>query len=134
MTYSKTELVNYRILRAKEAYKDGMLLANESWWNAAGNRLYYACFYIVSAYLVANGIKATTHAGLKSAFNQELIKSGKIDLSEGLLYNKLFSIRQQIDYEDFIDMTQSELQPLLPKIDQLINDIEKLILEEGDLH
>lgn len=78
MTYSKTELVNYRILRAKEAYKDGLLLAKESRWNAAANRLYYACFYIVSAYLVANGIKATTHTGLKSAFNQELIKSGKL--------------------------------------------------------
>jgi hypothetical protein len=37
MTYSKNELVNYRILRAKEAYKDGLLLVNERRWNAAAN-------------------------------------------------------------------------------------------------
>jgi uncharacterized protein (UPF0332 family) len=133
MTYSKKELVSYRILRAKEAYKDGLLLANERRWNATANRLYYACFYIVSAYVVAKGIKATTHSGLKSAFNQHLIKSGKIDISEGLLFNKLFSIRQQIDYEDFIDITEAELHPLLPKVYLLIEDIEKVIMDEGDV-
>lgn len=134
MTYSKNELVNYRILRAKEAYKDGLLLVNERRWNAAANWLYYACFYVVSAYLVAKGIKATTHSGLKSAFNQHLIKSGKIDFSEGLLFNKLFSIRQQIDYEDFIDITEQELYPSLPKIEMLIDDIEKLIMNEGAIY
>lgn len=81
MTFSKTELVRYRIERAEEAFKDAQLLANEERWNAAANRLYYSCFYIVSAYLVLKGIKSTTHSGLKSAFNQELIKSGFVNKS-----------------------------------------------------
>jgi uncharacterized protein (UPF0332 family) len=78
------------------------------------------------------GIKSTTHSGLKSAFNQELIKSGKINKSEGLLFNKLFSIRQQIDYEDFIDISGQDLSPLIPKIKLLIGDVKKLISDEKD--
>jgi len=132
MTFSKTDLVRYRIQRAEEAFKDGQLLAEENRWNAAANRLYYACFYIISAYLVLKDIKSSTHSGLKSAFNQELVKSGKIDKSEGLLFNKLFSIRQQIDYEDFVDITTKELSPLIPKIKQLIDDVKELIGSERD--
>ena len=133
MTFSKTELVRYRIQRAEEAYKDGLQLAEEDRWNAAANRFYYSCFYIVSAYLVLKGVKSSTHSGLKSAFNQELVKSGKIDKSEGLLFNKLFSIRQQIDQEDFIDISNEDLSPLIPKIKQLIDDVKVLINNEKDV-
>ncbi len=133
MTYSKNELVRYRIQRAREAFEDGQFLAKENRWNAVANRLYYACFYAVSAYMILKGVKATTHSGLKFAFNQELIKPGKIDKSDGILFNKLFAIRQQADYDDFIDISKEEVNPLLPKIKQLIYDIEELIKEENDL-
>jgi uncharacterized protein (UPF0332 family) len=46
MTFSKTELVRYRIERAEEAFKDAQLLANEERWNAAANRLCYSCFIL----------------------------------------------------------------------------------------
>ena len=63
-----------------------------------------------------------------------LLMKVKFHFSEGLLFNKLFSIRQQIDYEDFIDITEQELYPLLPKIEMLIDDIEKLIMNEGAIY
>ncbi|NUO02143.1 MAG: HEPN domain-containing protein [Saprospiraceae bacterium] len=127
MSFSKQELVKYRIARAKEVFEDAEILVERKRWNSAANRMYYACFYIVSAYLAQKGQEAATHSGLKSAFNQELIKSGKIDPSEGILFNKLFGMRQDADYEDFTDSEESELLPLLPKIKSLIEDIENLI-------
>ena len=127
MSYSKDELVKYRIARAKEVFEDAEILISKKRWNSAANRMYYACFYIVSAYLAEKEQKSATHSGLKSAFNQELIKTGKINQSEGILFNKLFGMRQDADYEDFIDAEESELTPLLPKIRVLIKDIESLI-------
>jgi uncharacterized protein (UPF0332 family) len=59
-----------------------------------------------------------------------LIKTGKIDRSDGVLFNRLFAIRQQADYEDFANIKPEEIKPLLPKIDVLIRDIEELINEE----
>jgi uncharacterized protein (UPF0332 family) len=45
-------LVKYRIERAEETYKEALLMRTEDHWNACANRLYYACFYAVSALLV----------------------------------------------------------------------------------
>jgi len=41
---SRIALVKYRIDRAKETLSEAELLAKESYYNAAANRLYYACF------------------------------------------------------------------------------------------
>ena len=41
---SRIALVQYRLDRADETIKEAELLAKESHYNAAINRLYYACF------------------------------------------------------------------------------------------
>lgn len=42
---SRVALIQYRIDRAYETMKEAALLAGEGYYNAALNRLYYACFY-----------------------------------------------------------------------------------------
>jgi len=69
MSYSKEDLSKYRIERAKEALEEARILKNLNHWNTATNRLYYACFYSVSSYLVLNNYQASTHSGIKNAFN-----------------------------------------------------------------
>ena len=132
MSYSKEELVQYRMARARESLKDAEILVKEERWRSAANRMYYACFYAVSAYLAFLGLKATTHSGLKSAFNQELVKTGKIVKSEGVLFNKLFSLRQEADYEDFTEIKADEITPMLPEVEKLIYEIDELIKKEDD--
>ena len=92
--------------------------------------MYYACFYIVSAYLAFKNLNAATHSGLKAAFNLELVKTGKIDRADGLLFNRLFAIRQQADYEDFMNIQDIDILPLIPKIKDLIQEIENIITDE----
>ena len=41
---SRIDLVKYRIERADETLQEAGLLAKEGYYNAAFNRLYYACF------------------------------------------------------------------------------------------
>lgn len=130
MKFSKEDLVRYRIDRAKEAFDDVELLISEERWNAAANRIYYACFYIVSAYLAFCGLNPATHSGLKSAFNLELVKTGKIHHEDGILFNRLFTMRQEADYEDFISLQDVDILPLIPKTKDLIQEIERIILSE----
>ena len=40
---SRASLVQYRLKRAKEALEEADILKKESHFNAAANRLYYAC-------------------------------------------------------------------------------------------
>ncbi len=127
MNYSKEELIKYRLKRAEEAFEDGVILAENERWNSAANRLYYACFYIVSAYFAKMEIEAFTHSGLKSAFNKELVKSGKVELEDGKLFNNLFGLRQEADYEDFFFVEKEDIESLIPKIKSLLTDIESII-------
>ena len=43
-----------------EAYEDAIILANHNRWNACVNRLYYACFYMVSALAIQNEFESLT--------------------------------------------------------------------------
>ncbi|MBK6619915.1 MAG: HEPN domain-containing protein [Saprospirales bacterium] len=132
MSYSKEELVRHRIERARESLQDAEYLLQEERWNGAANRMYYACFYVVSAYMAFKGLTAATHSGLKSAFNQELIKTGRIDRSDGVLFNRLFAIRQRQITKTLRKSTPEETGgSSLPKINGLILDIEGVINEEN---
>ena len=66
-------LIDYRIERAEETYKEALLMKDEDHWNACANRLYYACFYAVSALLIKYGLSSSKHSGIKSLFNQNII-------------------------------------------------------------
>ena len=63
MTEWSKDLVLYRMTRAEEALEDPRILARAERWNACVNRLYYACFYAVSALLVMDGLSFSKHAG-----------------------------------------------------------------------
>ena len=47
----KQDYIYYRIQSAKETFNAARLLAENSHWNSAINRLYYTCFYAISALL-----------------------------------------------------------------------------------
>ncbi len=45
------DLITRYVSRAKESLDEAVILANAGHWNACVNRLYYSCFYVVSALL-----------------------------------------------------------------------------------
>ena len=65
---SRISLEHYRMERADEAIEEAALMSMSGHYNAAVNRLYYACFYAVQALLLKHQIAATTHAGVKAMF------------------------------------------------------------------
>ena len=46
---SRQALIKYRMERAYDSMNEAKLLADESFYNAAINRLYYACYYAAVA-------------------------------------------------------------------------------------
>jgi len=96
------DLVLYRMTRADETLEDARILAKAGRWNACVNRLYYACFYAVSALLVRDGLSSSKHAGVRSLFNRQYVKTGKIPKDLARIYNDFFEKRQEGDYIDFV--------------------------------
>src|SRR5258708_29003903 len=103
MSEYKPDYIYYRLSKAKESFQDAMLLAENNSWNACINRLYYSCYYAVSALLLKQDVSTYTHSGLKTQFNLHFIKSGIIKKEFGKLYSDLVDWRQKGDYGDMFD-------------------------------
>ncbi len=127
MNDRKTDYITYRLSKSFEALKDAQLLAENDSWNGCINRLYYSCFYVVSALLLKHDINATTHTGLINQFNLHFIKTGIVEKEAGKLYANLLDWRQTGDYGDMFDFTKEKVEPLLVPVEEFINKIEALI-------
>lgn len=66
MSNYRDDLMRHRIERADETLEDARILANAKRWKTCVNRLYYACFYAVSALLIQQGLSSSkTYRGTK---------------------------------------------------------------------
>lgn len=77
---SKNALINYRIQRAYETLKEAQVMMRESFYNAAVNRLYYACYYAAVSLLLKYDHQPQTHNGVKTMlglYNPQIQKSGE---------------------------------------------------------
>jgi uncharacterized protein (UPF0332 family) len=74
MSGTLEDLIKYRLEKADQTLDDAKLLANAKRWNPCVNRLYYACFYAVSALLAQNEFSSSKHTGIRSLFNLNFVK------------------------------------------------------------
>ena len=130
MMESGRDLILYRMTRAHATLEDARILAKTGLWNACVNRLYYACFYAVSALLVRDGLSSSKHAGVRSLFNKQYVKTGKIPKDLAIIYNDLFERRQEGDYIDFVNFQESQVLPWISRAEDLVSYIAGLIQEQ----
>ncbi|SFP15654.1 HEPN domain-containing protein [Prevotella sp. tf2-5] len=124
---SRQALVQYRLERAEETMKEVSILAKESHFNAAVNRLYYACFYAASALMVANSIVTSSHAGIKTMLGMNFVSKGLLSIEQGKTFSRLFEIRHSGDYDDFVYCDQEMIDEYTPKARDFINSIRDLL-------
>lgn len=123
----KEEYINYRIEKSEQAYFDAKLLATQGSWNACVNRLYYACYYMVSALALQNNIQTQTHSGLKAQFNLHFIKTNKVSIDMGKLYADLIDSRQKGDYGDLYDFDKETVEDFIEPVGEFISTLKRLI-------
>ncbi len=129
MTEPHPELVAHRLQRAREALGDARILADAKRWNPAVNRLYYACFYAVSALLAQQGLASSRHTGVRSLFNLHFVHTGKVAKDQAQIYNDLFERRQEGDYVDFVRFNESQVRAWLPRAEAFVEHVADILLE-----
>ena len=120
-------VVQYRMEKAKKTFAEIENHVQLEYWHTAANRLYYACFYAVSALLVQNGIVTKTHNGVINQFGLNFVKTDVFSQQEGKCYRKLFELRQEGDYEDWITLSEEDIIPLVEPVKNFIDKIEQLL-------
>ena len=123
----KRALIDYKIERSVETIKTAENNLNLGDLYSAVNRIYYACFYAVSALLLTKNLPSKTHNGTKQLFGKYFIKEGIIDKEYGRFYNQILESRQESDYGSSpIKFSKEEVESNLHKGKVFIEEIDKL--------
>lgn len=132
MNEERQVLVRFRVERAREAIEEARLMLAAGHANTFVNRLYYACFYAVSAALLARGLASAKHAGVRAMLHQHLVKPGLVSPESGKFYDMLFDNRQKGDYADLVRFELAEVGPWLNQAEQFVGVVAKLAVDFAD--
>lgn len=123
----KKDIVDYRRQKAHDLIHDVDVLIENKLWNSAVNRMYYACFHIVSALLILHGIEVKSHLGVRQAFGLHFVKTKLLPPECGRIFSRLYDKRQASDYDDFREFTREEVEDLYPQVLFLIENVNRLL-------
>lgn len=129
---AKVEAVRHWWQQAQESLKAARRELEAGANAFAINRAYYALFYAVSALLLEEGHEFSKHAGVRAAFNREIIKAGRLDKKYGDLYNALFTDRQAGDYIAFTAFDLSDVRNKIAVCEEFLAAIRPLIHSLGE--
>lgn len=80
MTKGQQDLIRYKLSRAEETLAEARVMLQTSHLYGAANRIYYACFYAVTALLLTQNLSSSKHSGGIAAY-QSKFHRGKLLLS-----------------------------------------------------
>jgi len=127
MTGEERSIITYRMQRASETIEEAKMLFDGGHLNAYVNRLYYACFYAISALLLTRNVSTSKHGYLRSLMHKDFVKTGLVSKEMGKHFDLLFASRQEGDYADFIVFKADQVAPWLVPTQEFVSDIETLI-------
>ena len=124
---AQEKLIGLWLEKADEALASAELELNAGHTNFAVNRLYYACFYAVTALLLRDGKQFARHSTVKSEFSRTYIKPRRLDVKWNKFYQKLFDDRQEGDYIPTATFEASDVSTSLQQAREFIDLIRSLI-------
>ena len=127
MTKEERALISHRMERARETLIEAKIMFDADRINAFVNRLYYACFYAVSALLLTRDFSTSKHGYLRSLMHREFVKTGLIPKDLARHFDVLFESRLEGDYADFIRFKAEEVAGWLEKTKVFVKYIEDII-------
>ncbi|MCX6252118.1 MAG: HEPN domain-containing protein [Bacteroidetes bacterium] len=125
--FSMKDLISFRMEKSHEAFTDAQNIYKTASYNLVVNRLYYAVFYMVSAVLLKYQLSGKTHKGIKTVFQEKFVKKGIIPKKISKIYDELFKMRNDGDYEDFVIYSKEKVEPLFDMVSLILSYLTQLI-------
>ena len=117
-------MVTLELDRVEKTLGEFRLLVRNGMWSLAGNRLYYALFHTVSALLIYNHHEVGTHRGAVNRFSLYFVKTGIFTAAEGRMYSLLQKLREDSEYNCYIDVDKEDVEGFIEPTLQLIEKIK----------
>jgi uncharacterized protein (UPF0332 family) len=116
-------LIQYRLDQAEQTIGEVSKLIEMKLLNVAVNRIYYGIFYSLTALALKYEFASSKHGQLIGWFNQNFIKTQKIDVKYGKIIRDAFKNRSDGDYAPFITFSKKDVQDM--QVD-MIDFIERI--------
>lgn len=113
--------------KSQRTFEDVLFCAQESKWETAANRLYYALFHAMAALLVSDGHHVKSHRGILAMFGEHYVRTEIFSKQDGALLSELVIMRDNADYNCFFEADKEKLAPYIEPTRQLIEKIKQYI-------
>jgi len=123
----KKALTTYWIEKAHESLESARSEYASGRLSFAVNRIYYACFYALSALLRHKEKTFKRHKGLRSALHRDLVKAGIVEERWGKFFDEVFESRQRGDYKPMVTFQPEHVTELLEQAEHFLKEMENLI-------
>jgi uncharacterized protein (UPF0332 family) len=130
VTPERQTLVGYRLQRAREALEEARILLDAGHVNGCVSRLYYACFYGVSALLLTANMAASTHGYIRALLHRDYVKTGRISEQMGKHFDVLFNNQEKADHEDLIVFDAAIVRSWFESTKAFVDQIADLIARQ----
>ncbi|MGA2915769.1 MAG: HEPN domain-containing protein [Sedimentisphaerales bacterium] len=128
MTKGQRELIEYWLRRADETLDEAKIMLKTNHPRGCTNRLYYACFYAITALLLSKDLSSSKHSGVMSLFNKHFIKPGIIPVAMGKFYSGIFDNRMESDYGSWDEFENESTENDIEQAAELIEKIASIVL------
>ena len=122
-----SKVIQIRLTNAEQALADARLLLERRSLRGATNRVYYSMFHAVSALAFFCGRTYSKHSGLIAFFQKEFAKPNLIERKHGRALQKAFEDRSEADYEDFIRLTDEQVDLRIHEAEEFLAAIKEYI-------
>jgi uncharacterized protein (UPF0332 family) len=124
----KDILKKINIDKSDEALKAAEMMIRENMLFTALNRIYYACFYTVTALAEINDFKTSKHSSMLGWFHKNFVFEGKTFTKEQYkVYEQTFRYRLRGDYDTLYTPSMEETTDLLAKAKSFIETVREYI-------
>lgn len=122
------DLIQYRIEKAWNTYREAKSVAELKFWNLTCNRLYYSVFQMSQALLLKKGLPAVRkHSTVIQQIGQHFVKTGVLSREYGKLLHRLFELRMSGDYDEKFNAEEAEVMINMVQTEALLTDMQALI-------
>jgi hypothetical protein len=120
-------LVGYWLEKARESLQSARNEYRDGHLSFAMNRIYYACFYGLTAFFRDKDKMFKKHKGLRSALHRDLIRNEIIEERWGKFFDDVFEARQRGDYTPMVTFDPDQVEAFLRQAEHFLKEMEKLI-------
>ena len=129
---NKKIIINHRMTKAKNTLHEVSQLLNFGFYNNAVHRIYYACFYCVTALLLQKDVKTKSHKGVRQMFGLHFIETGKMAKNWRRIFFRPVQQKISSDYEDFAEFQKDTVEELHANAIDFLKSVEMILMSETE--